>query len=205
MKSSTPVTDERYVGRIIRLLRRRGGLSVRWLASKSGFSPSFISQVELGHVSPSIASLDKIASALGVTISEFFTKRSTDSPLIVKAAERQAVRSKWSRARTEALMPMDAGSDLEAYLILLEEGGTSGSRPHTSNEEILAIVFEGKLVVTLNRRSYQLRKGDAVTIPAGTPHRWQNLGNSSVQFIKIARAWERAAIEVDGAQCSAHQ
>jgi transcriptional regulator with XRE-family HTH domain len=187
LKSSTPVTDERYVGRMIRLLRRRGGLSVRWLANKSGFSPSFISQVELGHVSPSIASLDKIASALGVTISEFFTKRNTDSPLIVKASERQAVRSKWSRARIEALMPMGAGSDLDAYLIILEEDGTSGSRPHTSNEEILAIVLEGKLIVTLNSRCYQLRTGDAVTIPAGTPHRWQNLGNNSAQVVKIAR------------------
>ena len=84
-------------------------------------------------------------------------------------------------------MPMDAGSDLDVYLIILEEGGTSGSRPHTSNEEILAIVFEGELVVTLNSRSYQLRKGDAVTIPAGTPHRWRNLGNRSVRVIKIAR------------------
>jgi transcriptional regulator with XRE-family HTH domain len=186
-KRSTPVTDERYVGRMIRLLRRRGGLSVRWLASKSGFSPSFISQVELGYVSPSIASLDKIASALGVTISEFFTKRSTDSPLIVKASERQAVRSRWSRARIEALMPMDAGSKMDVYLIILEEGGTSGSRSHTSNEEILAIVFEGKPVITLNNSSYKLRKGDAVTIPAGSPHRWQNLGNSSAQVIKIAR------------------
>jgi transcriptional regulator with XRE-family HTH domain len=108
LKSSTPVTDERYVGRMIRLLRRRGGLSVRWLASKSSFSPSFISQVELGHVSPSIASLDKIASALGVTISEFFTKKCTDSPLIVEASERQAVRSKWSRASAGFLDISDA-------------------------------------------------------------------------------------------------
>jgi XRE family transcriptional regulator, regulator of sulfur utilization len=35
------------------------------LASKCGFSPSFISQVELGQASPSIASLDRIALALG--------------------------------------------------------------------------------------------------------------------------------------------
>jgi XRE family transcriptional regulator, regulator of sulfur utilization len=167
-KNSTWAVNERYVGRVIRQLRQRGGLSVRWLASKSGFSPSFISQVELGHVSPSIASLDKIASALGVTISEFFPEKSTDSPMIVKASERQVVRSKWSRARIEALVPMNAESDMDVYLIILEEGGTSGSRPHTSNEEILAIMFEGALVVTLNDASYQLKKGGTVKIPA--PH-----------------------------------
>jgi XRE family transcriptional regulator, regulator of sulfur utilization len=190
-KNSTWAVNERYVGRVIRQLRQRGGLSVRWLASKSGFSPSFISQVELGHVSPSIASLDKIASALGVTISEFFPEKSTDSPMIVKASERQVVRSKWSRARIEALVPMNAESDMDVYLIILEEGGTSGSRPHTSNEEILAIMFEGALVVTLNDASYQLKKGDTVKIPAGTPHRWQNLGNTSAQIIRIAKHGKR--------------
>jgi quercetin dioxygenase-like cupin family protein len=186
-KHSTSAVNERYVGRVIRQLRQRSRLSVRWLASKSGFSPSFISQVELGHVSPSIASLDKIASALGVTISEFFPEKNTDSPMIVKASERQVVRSKWSRARIEALVPMNGESDLDVYLIILEEGGTSGSRPHTSNEEILAIMFEGELVVTLNETSYQVKKGDTVKIPAGTPHRWQNLGNTSAQIIKIAK------------------
>ena len=80
-KSSASQGDEGYVGKVIRRLRDRTGLSVRGLASKSGFSPSFISQVELGQASPSIASLEKIASALDVTLGEFFEKGIPDPPL----------------------------------------------------------------------------------------------------------------------------
>jgi len=47
-------------------------MSLRSLASRTDFSPSFISQVENGVVSPSIASMEKIAGALGVTLGEFF-------------------------------------------------------------------------------------------------------------------------------------
>ena len=57
-----PSPAEQHVGEAIRRLREGQRLSVRTLASKSGFSASFISQVELGQASPSLASLDRIAS-----------------------------------------------------------------------------------------------------------------------------------------------
>ena len=82
---------------------------------------------------------------------------------------------------------------MDVLLITLEEEGTSGSRPHTSNDETLAIVFEGELVLTLNVSSHKLQKGDTVKIPAGTPHRWQNLGKASAQVIKIAKHLKRPA------------
>jgi transcriptional regulator with XRE-family HTH domain len=60
-----PTEGEQSVGGALRRLRKESRVSVRMLASKCGFSPSFISQVELGQASPSIASLDRIALALG--------------------------------------------------------------------------------------------------------------------------------------------
>jgi transcriptional regulator with XRE-family HTH domain len=42
------------------------GLSLRSLATSAGFSPSFVSQVENGQTSPSIASLARLAHALGL-------------------------------------------------------------------------------------------------------------------------------------------
>ncbi len=46
-------------------------MSVRMLAKQAGFSPSFMSQVENGQVSPSISSMEKIAAAVGVTLGAF--------------------------------------------------------------------------------------------------------------------------------------
>src|SRR5262245_61101684 len=52
-------------GERIRQLRLDVGLSIRRLATQTGFSPSLISQVEHGLVMPSIGSLERIAMALG--------------------------------------------------------------------------------------------------------------------------------------------
>jgi transcriptional regulator with XRE-family HTH domain len=51
------------VGERIRHLRLGIGMSVQILTTQSGFSPGLISQVEHSQVTPSIGSLERIASA----------------------------------------------------------------------------------------------------------------------------------------------
>jgi transcriptional regulator with XRE-family HTH domain len=60
------------LGKALRELRVRQHLSLRNLAGQTGFSPSFLSQVENAQSSPSLASIEKITAALGISLSEFF-------------------------------------------------------------------------------------------------------------------------------------
>lgn len=92
-KDTSKTEQQVHVRDAVRRLREARGLSVRTLASKCGFSASFISQVELGQASPSIASLDRIAAALGVTLGEFFQAVTPSGPSIIRAAERQVMQS----------------------------------------------------------------------------------------------------------------
>ena len=64
----TAAPIEQRLGPELKRLREAGGISLRLLADRAGFSASFISQVENGQASPSIASLEKIAATLGVTL-----------------------------------------------------------------------------------------------------------------------------------------
>lgn len=176
---------ECQVGECIRRLRESYNLSVRTLASKCGFSASFISQVELGRASPSLASLERIGAALGVTLGEFFQALTPSGPAIIRVAERQAMQSEWSRAKIETLGPGYPESRLEGLLVTLRPGGSSGSRTHTHETEILAVIFEGELLLTLEDTVHTLQRGDAVMIPAGTPHRWQNKSAKAAQILKV--------------------
>ncbi len=180
----SPKTD-RPLGECVRKLRESQQLSVRTLASKCGFSASFISQIELGQASPSLASLERLAAALGVTLGEFFQTASPPGPAIVRAAERQALHSEWSHAKIETLGAIHPGSRLEAILVTLRSGGASGSRVHTHETELLAVVFDGEVLLTLDDAVHALERGDAVTIPAGTRHRWQNKSGKSAQILKV--------------------
>ncbi len=61
------------VGQRLKTLREERGISMRTLARNSGLSANALSMIERGLTSPSISTLFKIATALGVPITDFFS------------------------------------------------------------------------------------------------------------------------------------
>lgn len=59
-----------FAGGKIRCFREQAGLTQQELAEKSGLRQSHISRLEKGHHSPSAMTLEKIAAALGTTVSK---------------------------------------------------------------------------------------------------------------------------------------
>jgi len=182
-KKSAPL--EQSLGDALRRLRDRERVSIRTLASKCGFSPSFISQVELNQASPSLASLERIATGLGVTLGEFFLTAERSGPALVRSSHRLVLQSGWSSSQIESLGSPGIGNRLEALLVTIRPEGTSGKRMYPSNTELFAMVLAGSVRLELPDGTQVLRRGDAITIPAGTPHRWENKGTRDVQLLKI--------------------
>jgi len=178
-------TEQLQVGERIRNLRTALNLSVRTLASDAGFSPSFISQVENGVVSPSIASLEHIASVLGVTLAGFFT---VPQPWvnITRTDERQEIASSWSRARIESLIPHEAGRRLEAVMITLSPGGRSGRIPLSHPGEEFALIFDGSASLTLGDAVHNLRRGDTISFGSEVPHMWENTRTRDARIVIIS-------------------
>lgn len=158
---------------------------MRTLAGKCGFSASFISQVELGQASPSIASLERIATGFGITLGQFFQTEEPSVPMLIKAARRAMLRSEWSRAQIESVAPSSPGGRLEALFITLRPGGSSGTRLHANATEIFAVIFTGAVKLHLAEATHGLRRGDAITLPPGTLHRWENDTAKPVQLLKV--------------------
>ena len=64
----------RSVGQRIRNYRTQRGLSQEKLAELSGCHPTYIGQVERGEKNATLESIEKIASALNVSLSKLFEK-----------------------------------------------------------------------------------------------------------------------------------
>lgn len=170
-----PVLKQEAVGAQIRLLRLAAHMSLRSLAARTDFSPSFISQVENGLVSPSIHSMQKIAEALGVTLSEFFAAAAAgEGGTVVRVTQRQTLASEWSHATVEALAPMDGRHPLDAMLITLEPGGRSGKHPYPRSRGEFCLVLDGKVSLTLGPEDHWLEAGDAVSILPRELRLWVN-------------------------------
>ena len=182
-----PRLKQQAVGDLVRRLREQRGLSLRALAGATEFSPSFISQLENGQVSPSIASMERIANTLGVTLGEFFASLgSAEGGVVVRVSERIELPSQWSHATIEALSPMNRGRLIEPILITLEPDGRSGKHPTSQPREEFAFVLEGEVELTLGPDTLRLRAGDAVTILRGELRRWINPGTTVARVLVVA-------------------
>ncbi len=169
----------------MRHLRTQSRLSVRSFATRTGFSASFISQVERGEVSPSISSLEKIAEALGVTLGEFFSGVAEgDGGQLVRVADRFGLASSWSNAEIEVVSR--PGSQMEAVIVTLMPGGRSGKHSRADARGQFALVLENAATLTLGPERHSLRKGDAVSILPQELRMWENPGKRVARILIVS-------------------
>lgn len=174
------------IGARVRELRKERGLSVRTLAGRTGFSPSFISQMEAEVVSPSIGSLEKVAEELGVSLGQFFSSLESAPREVVRREERLEYASGWSRSTVSLLADAAPGRKLSAVEIVVEPGGSSGSRAAFGTQESIVLLLSGELVVGLEGREVELCEGDSVYISGGTEFSWKNAGSGEATLMMVA-------------------
>jgi len=182
-----PVLKQQAFGEHVRRLRTEAAMSLRTLAKRTDFSPSFISQLERGQVSPSIGSMEKIAASLGVSLSQFFAAAAKgEGGKIVRAVDREALSSGWSQAEIQALSVPGPANRLDAMLVTLRPGGRSGKHPSAGLREEFAFVLRGAATLTLGIEEHQLRQGDSVAILAGELRLWRNDARTLAQVMIVA-------------------
>ncbi len=174
------------VGKKVRELRRARGLSVRTLAARTGFSPSFISQMETESVSPSIASLEKIAEELGVSLGQFFNSLESSPREVMRREERPEHESGWSKSTVALLADAVAGRKLSGVEVTVEPGGSSGKRAAFGSQEAVVLLLSGELVVGIGGREVELVEGDAFYVSEGTGFSWENRGTGEAILVLVA-------------------
>jgi transcriptional regulator with XRE-family HTH domain len=182
-----PRLKQEAVGEQVRRLREARGLSLRALAATTDFSPSFISQLEHGEVSPSIASMERISRALGMSLGDFFASLGdNETGRVVRATERVELISLWSQGTIETLSPMRSGRLMEPLLVTLDPGGRTSKHPTGQPREEFAFLLEGQVELTLGPDTTRLGAGDTVTILRGELRRWVNTGSVPARILIVA-------------------
>jgi transcriptional regulator with XRE-family HTH domain len=185
MPSSAPdVSAEIDVGERLRAIRRSRRATLRTVATRSGLSESFLSQVERGQSSASIASLRRIADALGVSIADLFEVDSMPGPRVLRRDERPAL-AFGVLGRKLLLTPRPLQS-LEVFVGELEVGGSTGHQPYAHGDsEELFVVLAGEVQLEVGGEVFHLEHGDSIDYRSSTPHRATNAGNDLAEVMWI--------------------
>jgi transcriptional regulator with XRE-family HTH domain len=183
LSPSQPPTEVN-VGRRLRELRIKRGLSIRVLAEQSGLNVNTLSLIENGKTSPSVSTLQQIAAALGLPINTFFETQAHPQTIVYqKTKNRQPV------AFTHgALANLGAGfarPGMEPFLVTLEPQADSGDTPivHTGVEFVFCL--EGCISYEVDGQIFTLDPGDSLLFEARLPHCWRNAGNTASRSLLL--------------------
>ena len=178
---SVPAENTISPGARFRRLRQRRRLSLAQVAKATGVSVSFLSALERGQMSASIATLRRIARYYRTNILSFF-EPVKDNSRLVKPAERKILETT-KGVRMELLAW--GNTVMEPHLFRITPGGNSGESYTHEGEEFLH-VLRGQFEIWLNQdEHYVLETGDSLYFQSSTPHRWKNPGKKESWLLWI--------------------
>jgi transcriptional regulator with XRE-family HTH domain/predicted Fe-Mo cluster-binding NifX family protein/mannose-6-phosphate isomerase-like protein (cupin superfamily) len=175
---------EVLVGRKLRELRTRKGLSLRALADRSGLNVNTLSLVENGKSSPSVSTLQQLALALDVPIATFFESEPIEKRIVFTPAD-QRPQAAFGSTQMQNLGKDLAGSIVQPFAVTLKPGTGSGDRMivHTGHEFVYCLT--GSIRYQIGEIGYILKPGDSLVFEAHLPHCWENNGEDTAQIILI--------------------
>jgi quercetin dioxygenase-like cupin family protein len=145
--------------------------------------------IERGLTSPSVSTLNKLAGALQVPITAFFrTDPVRERIVFCKASER--TRIPFLRGMIEGLGGETFLGRVEAFLLTLENGGSSGPSTMLHSGSELVFCLRGNLEYEVENLRYALESGDSLLFSSQMNHRWRNPGPGVVNAIIVISSFD---------------
>ena len=174
------------IGRRLRAARHDGGLVIDDVATRSGLSRAYISQIETGKASPSLQTVEKLADALDITLATLFIADEFRVK-VTRAADRQVMQfgSEDAPPSERKLIHLLSAANRVLELVMIEiPVGFSAGPPDLGHEgEEAFYVLEGRIKAVIGDQSYLLETGDSLHWAATLPHAMVNAGETKAKLV----------------------
>jgi len=182
--SAADVTNDVDVGERLRVIRSRRRQTLREVAERAGLSESFLSQVERGRASASVASLRRIADALGIAVSDLFQPAQASRPRVLRRDDRPSLA--FGVLGRKLLLTPNPLHHLEVFVGELDPEGSTGAEQYAHGDsEELFVVIRGTVQLELGDEQFELEAGDSIDYRSAVPHRISNLGDDVAEVMWI--------------------
>lgn len=172
----------------VKSLRLARGLTARELAQAAGLSLNTISLIERGRMSPTVATLHKLARALGAPLAFLVAEEEAQQVVVGRRGQRQTARS--GNLWLESLGSGLDGQTIEPMLVLLEPEASSGAERMSHVGHELVFCLEGKVEYEIGEQVYCLEAEDSLLFSARHPHRWRNPSAVPARLLLIMQRQE---------------
>ncbi len=181
------------IGDTIKKIRKNKEMTLRVLAEKSGVSKAMLSQIESDKVNPTIVTVWKISTGLGVDINELTKVVSVKKRNFTLTQKNDRIKFDCDEegVHINILTPIDMIEDLEMYLITFQKGSKLSSKPHFPGTEEFLTLLDGEITVTAGNNVTVMHKDDFLTYHSDIEHTIENTGKNNVVVHMVVRYKKR--------------
>lgn len=173
------------VGIRLRSFRERRGWSLRALSEHCGLSINAISRIERGENSPTISSLQRLAGALAVPITDFFLDSQTRAVDFEKKGSGVKITYPCQEAEKLSNSPLHL---LEPYRVQINPGCDGSQSPLTHPGKEFIFCFSGSLDFFVGEQRFRMQSGDSILFNSLRPHYWLNPGAQAAEILMVFQA-----------------
>ena len=162
------------IGAKVARARAERGWSLAQLAQRAGLSAAAVHKIEKSGMTPTIASLMKVAAALGKSVSYFVDEPSNAHVNVIRGDERAKVYTSKQGLELRNLSGRYGGFAVAGAEALVEPLADSGPVPMNHPGEELVIVLEGRMEFEVDGECHDVGAGDSIHFRSVRPHSWRN-------------------------------
>lgn len=170
------------LGRRLRYVRMRRGMSQRELAKRAGVTNSTISLIESNQTNPSVGALKRVLDGIPIGLSEFFAIEPEETSKVFYRSD-ELVEIGKGKLSFRQVGDNLFGRALQILKERYEPGSDTGKIPLTHEGEEGGIIIAGRLEVTVGDERKILGPGDAYYFDSRRPHRFRCVGPAVCEVV----------------------
>jgi transcriptional regulator with XRE-family HTH domain len=170
MSTKLEVDLNQLIAERVRSMRMALELSIDALAQASGVSRSMISLIERGETNATAVVLDRIAAALGCTLSAFLEREEAPSSPLSKRAKQETWRDPDSGYVRRMLSPPHFDSPIDLIDVTFPAGARvayAATRGRDLHQQLW--IISGAMNIQVGDDSFELSVGDCLATHVGQP------------------------------------
>ena len=171
------------IGAKVARARSERGWSLAQLAQRAGISTAAVHKIEKSGMTPTIASLMKIAAALGKSVAHFVDEPEAPDVLVVRNDERGSVYTSKQGLDLRNFTGRYGAFAMAGAEATVEPRADSGPTPMRHPGEELVIMLAGRMEFTVAGETHEIGAGDSIHFRTLRPHSWRNPSDEPARAI----------------------
>ncbi|WP_214103909.1 helix-turn-helix domain-containing protein [Acrocarpospora catenulata] len=167
----------------VKAARLRAGLTAEQLSSRAQVSKGALVSLENAQGNPNLATLVRLADALGMSVSALTEGPQHRDIQIVETADVEPLWTGELGGEVRLMLTTSGPAPVEVWRWRLHPGEAYPSHPHPTGVVETVSVTHGCLILVLDGTEHQVPAGATATFDADVPHTYRGGGTEPCEFL----------------------